>query len=57
LVIAAILYDSQGNMINFDYYDEYNPAGVRGDETADFEICIAPPNQDVANHELHAWGR
>lgn len=57
LVVAAILYDGQGNVINFDYYDEYDPASVRGDDTSEFEICVSPPNQDVANHELRAWGR
>jgi hypothetical protein len=57
LVIVATLYDAQGNVINFDYYDEYNPAGVRGDDTSSFDICVSPPNQDVANYELRAWGQ
>lgn len=57
LVIVAILYDAQGNVVNFDYYDEYNPAGVKGDNPSSFEICVPPPNQDVANYELRAWGQ
>ncbi|MFN8456224.1 MAG: FxLYD domain-containing protein [Anaerolineae bacterium] len=57
LVIVAILYDGQGNVVNFDYYDEYNPDGIRGDDTSEFDICVPPPNQETANFELRAWGR
>jgi hypothetical protein len=57
LVIAAILYDAQGNVVNFDYYEEYDPAGVKGDNPSSFDICVPPPNQDVANYELRAWGQ
>jgi hypothetical protein len=57
LVIVAILYDSQGNVINFDFYDEYDPENVQDDDTSSFDICIATLDQGVANHELRAWGR
>lgn len=57
LVIVAILYDGQGNVINFDYYDEYNPQGVKDDATSSFDICVSPLDQGVANHELRAWGQ
>lgn len=57
LVIVAILYDAQGNVINFDYYDEYNPENVKGDQTSSFDICVSPLDQAVANHELRAWGQ
>ena len=52
LVIAAVLYDSQDNVVNFGDYSEF---GVDDDEV-DFEICINPPNQEVARYELRAWG-
>jgi hypothetical protein len=52
LIIAVILYDSQGNVVNFGDYSEF---GVDDDEV-DFEICINPPNQDVARYDLVAWG-
>jgi len=46
------LYDGQGNVVNFGDYGEF---GVDDDEV-DFEICINPPNQEVARYELRAWG-
>lgn len=52
LIIAAILYDGQGNVINFGDYSEFEV----DDDEVDFEICINPPNQEVARHELLAWG-
>ena len=52
LIIAAVLYDGQGNVVNFGDYSEF---GVDDDEV-DFEICINPPNQEVARYELRAWG-
>jgi uncharacterized protein YgiM (DUF1202 family) len=52
LIIAAVLYDGQGNVVNFGDYSEF---GVDDDEV-DFEICINPPNQEVARYDLVAWG-
>ena len=53
LVIVAVLYDDQGNVVNFgDYYEPY----LESDEALDFETCVAPPNQGVARYELWAWG-
>jgi uncharacterized protein YgiM (DUF1202 family) len=56
LVIVAVIYDEQGNVIN--YYDLYNqsPQDLVGDQTADFEICVNPLNQQVAHFESLAWG-
>ncbi|MCK6628320.1 MAG: FxLYD domain-containing protein [Anaerolineae bacterium] len=54
LVIAAVLYDSQGNVVNFG---ETYESALEGGETLDFEICIEPPNQNAARHELYAWGQ
>jgi hypothetical protein len=57
LIIVAILYDGQGNVINFG--DDYQTSleGVAGDETLYFEICANLSGQSVARHELRAWGR
>lgn len=56
LVIVAVIYDEQGNVIN--YYDLYNqsPQDLVGDQTTDFEICVNPLNQQVAHFESLAWG-
>ncbi len=53
LIIAAVLYDGQGNVVNFGDYGEFD---LDGDDEIDFEICINPPNQEVARYELRAWG-
>jgi hypothetical protein len=54
LVIVVVLYDQQGNVINFgDYYEPY----LAGDQALDFDICVGPPNQEVAQYELRAWGQ
>jgi len=53
LVIVAVLYDDQGNVVNFgDYYEPY----LEEDQSLTFEICVGPPNQDIARYELRAWG-
>jgi hypothetical protein len=53
LVIMAVLYDEQGNVVNFgDYYEPY----LENNQSLNFEICVAPPYQDVARYELRAWG-
>jgi hypothetical protein len=56
LVIAAVLYNDQGDVINFDSYNDDSPEGVVGDQTADFEICVDTHQQEVARYELRAWG-
>ncbi len=53
LVIVAVLYDEQGNVVNFgDYYESYLESG----EALNFGICVGPPNRGVARYELRAWG-
>lgn len=53
VVVAVVLYDDQESVVNFgDYYKPY----LAGDQTLSFEICVGPPNQDIARYELRAWG-
>jgi hypothetical protein len=54
LVIAAVLYDSQNNVVNFDY-SRISRLGAGA--ILNFELCIPPPNQGLAREELIAWGR
>jgi hypothetical protein len=56
LLIALVLYDGEDNVINFGDYEEFDPGDVEGDDTSKFEICVGPPNDDVARYELRAWG-
>lgn len=56
LIVVAVLYDDQEQVIN--YSDDYKPLpnGLMGGQTTDFEVCVDPLNQAVARYELQAWG-
>lgn len=56
LVIAAVLYDAQGNVINYYDHLEQSIGNLKDDTTLDFEICVDPLNQPVARFEPQAWG-
>ena len=56
LVIAAVLYDAEGNVINYYDHLEQSIGNLKGDQTLDFEICVDPLNQSVARFEPQAWG-
>ena len=56
LVIVAVLFDDQGNVINFSDYYELSPTSVVGNKFMDFENCINSFDQNVARYELRAWG-
>jgi hypothetical protein len=55
LIIAAVLYDSQDNVLNFGDYEEFGTIG--GGDASNFEICVDRPSQDIARYEVVAWGR
>ena len=57
LFIAAVLYDSQDQVIRFGDYQELGHIGLEGDKTSKFQICVDALNQAVARYELQAWGR
>ncbi len=54
LIVAAVLYDSQDNVLNFGDYEEF---GQLQGNASNFEICIDRPSQDIARYEVVAWGR
>jgi hypothetical protein len=56
LVIAAVIFDENDQVINYDTYNEFFPEDIVGDETLGFEICIDQPNQAVDHFDLRAWG-
>lgn len=56
LVIAAVLYDTQDNVINYYDHLEQSIGNLKDDTTLDFEICVDPLNQPVARFEPQAWG-
>jgi hypothetical protein len=57
LVIVAVLYNDQGNVIYFDSYQDYSPEDVIGAQTLDFEVCVDPLDQRVADYDVRAWGQ
>jgi hypothetical protein len=56
LVIVAILYDAQNNVVNFSDYYESDPEAEIDEHTLDFDLCVDPLGQNIARHELRAWG-
>lgn len=57
LVIAAIFYDAQDNMVNFGDFYESSPENITGDQLLDFEICADAFNRQIAHYDLRAWGQ
>jgi hypothetical protein len=57
LVIVAVLYDDQDEVINFDSYEDPHSEAMAGNATQDFEVCVDPLDQDVARYEVRAWGQ
>lgn len=56
LVVMAIAYNEQGNVVSFGEYSPVLPNVVVGDQISPFEMCIDPLNQNIARHELRALG-
>ena len=57
LVVVVVLYDDQDNVIYFDSYVDYSPQDVVGEQTLDFEVCVDPLGQEVADYDVRAWGQ
>jgi hypothetical protein len=57
LAVVAVLYNDQGNVINFDSYENYSPENVASEQTLDFEVCVNPLGQEVADYDVRAWGQ
>ncbi len=51
LVIAAVLYDSQDQVINYGFVNPASPANVIGDNTVDINLCVDRQSQEVARYE------
>jgi hypothetical protein len=57
LVILAILYNAQNNVVNFGDFYAPDVENLMGDQTLTFEVCSDPRFQEVANYDLRAWGQ
>lgn len=56
LTLTAILYNDQGNVVNFGYYYHYYWEGGDTDDSMKFELCADSFGQNVARYQLQAWG-
>ncbi len=59
IVVAVTFYNAQNRVVNFgDAFllpeDEGLP--ITGDQTEDFEICVAAPNEGIVRSVPQAWG-
>jgi len=55
-VVVLVLYDAQDNVINFSNSDASSLGPLASKTTTDFEVCAGTFGQDVARHDLQAWG-
>ena len=56
LAIVVVLFDSDGNVINFNDHYNHSPNSLVGDQTLDFGVCVDPRGQTVGDYDLRAWG-
>jgi len=56
LMVTAVLYDGQDQVINYNNAFKSAPKEVVGDETLEVALCVKPHQQEVARYELRAWG-
>jgi hypothetical protein len=54
--IATVLFDDQNNVINFSDHYIHSPTNLVTGQTTDFKVCAESFSQNVARHELRAWG-
>lgn len=56
LIVVAIGYNAQGNVVSFGEYSPASPSVILGDQASPFEMCLDPLDQQIARHELRALG-
>jgi hypothetical protein len=57
VVIIAIWYDAQGNVLKSSNHYETKLTELPGDKPLGFEICADALTGDIVRYELRAWGR
>ena len=57
VVIVAVLFDNQNQMLGFGEYYEPEPEEGLTEFPLEFDICIDVGDQNVARYELRAWGQ
>ncbi len=57
LVVAAVLFDGDGNVLNLSDALRIDPIDLAGGRAVQLTLCASPYGQAVAGQELRAWGR
>jgi hypothetical protein len=57
VIILAVLFNDQNQMLAFGDYLEPEPAAGLTEGPLEFEICMDVVDQHVARYELRAWGQ
>ncbi|HEX9922358.1 MAG TPA: hypothetical protein VGD99_06825 [Anaerolineae bacterium] len=56
VMVVAIFYDNQDHMIKFGEFYEAGFENQIDNQPVAFDICIELTDQEIARHELRAWG-
>jgi hypothetical protein len=56
LMVTAVLYDGEDQVINYNNAFKSAPKQVVGDDTLEVALCVKSRQQEVARYELRAWG-
>jgi len=57
VVILAVLFDDQNQMLGFGEYYEPEPVEGLTESPLEFDICIDVGDQNIARYEWRAWGQ
>jgi len=57
LIVVAVLYDADGNVVNYGEATPSSPFSIFGARVFNFDICVSPPNDGVVRYEARALGR
>lgn len=57
LVVVVVLYDVQATVVNFGDFAPGSPFSIFGTRVLNFQVCVSPPNDNVARYEVRVLGR
>jgi len=57
VIILAVLFDDQNQMLSFGEYYEPEPEAGLTEFPLEFDICVDVAGQNVARYEVRAWGQ
>ncbi len=57
LVVVVVLYDAQASVVNYGDFAPSSPFSIFGTRVLNFQVCVSPPNDNVARYEVRVLGR